>query len=1644
MKKLAWFLSGLLVASAADAATNSVSGGGANLQTAINAAQDGDVLFVASGTYSPIVTGNKDIRIESTGGASVTFIDGGGAERCATLGTENGHTNTVLIGFTLANGHANVTILAHHGGGAVCGTLGNCTLTNNTGYAYGGGAAYSILTGCTLVDNMAVVDGGGAYLCTLDSCMLTNNMADAFGGGACRSALLNCTLADNAAGLQGGGADDCTLENCAITNNTANSGGGAYHCTLDNCTLSGNLAAHRGGGAYYSTLNDCTFSGNTADYDGGGAYYSILNRCALTDNESGRYGGGAAHGLLNNCILTDNTAWGDEEWSPCGGGAYESMLNNCLLTGNYAEYGGGAFESTLNNCTLYGNTAFSVGGGVRFGALNNCVAWGNTVLHDPFEGHNHYECVLMHSCSTPMPIGAFDGGSNTNANPLFVSAANGDFRLQTGSPCVDTGANILVVGGTDLDGNRRIWGSAVDMGAYERDASPLPGQIFYVDRERLDDSGDGRTWATAKKTIQGAVIDAVAGDTVVVTNGTYTFVMTLNKAIRIESVNGAEATRINGNGIFRCATLGQEMYPSLGATLAGFTLTNGRAPYGGGAAYGTLENCTLEGNRADDSGGGAYDSTLNHCTLSGNTAECYGGGAAYGTLNDCTLTGNTAADGGGAYESWLFDCALTGNTAFDGGGASWSTLNNCTLSGNTAENGGGAADSWLYDCALTNNTAVEKGGGAYESTLYNCTLSGNTADYGGGMVYGWALCCTLSGNTTDFNGGGACESWLHSCLLTGNRANDSGGGAEGSELVNCTLSGNMAYHDGGGAHEGTLNNCIVWGNTVTSGAYSNHYEATFAFSCTAPAPTSGYNGGGNIALDPLFVSPATGNYRLQSGSSCINAGNNTYVAWDIDLDGNPRIWGGRVDMGCYEHGSRWDATVYYADDTRPDNSGDGLSWATAKKTLQAAVDLALLPGDRVVVTNGIYFPIVVLDDLAITIQSVNGAALTFIDGNGIDRCATLGSSYGHTATVLDGFTLINGYAAYGITPVEPGNGGGSCYGTLNHCVLSGNKAEWNGGGAYGGELNHCTLTGNKAGGGGGAYEGTLNHCTLSGNEAEWNGGGACYSTLNNCLLTGNTAGDSGGAADGSELNNCTLSDNTAECGGGVLGGFLFNCIAWGNNSSGEFSNYCDTAIHYTCTAPLPEYGVGNIDANPMFADAPGGNFRLQSGSLCIDAGDNTYATWDIDLDGNPRIWGGRVDMGAYEFGSRWDATVFYADENRPDDSGDGLSWATAKHTLQAAVDLALLPGDTVVATNGTYAPITSGGRAITIRSVEGAGHTSIDGGGTNRCASLTSFVAAFDNTVLIGFTLANGYAEYNGGGAYGGTLNNCILTGNTAEYNGGGAYDSVLNHCTLSGNTANCIGMDLNGGGGAADSTLNNCLLTGNTAHSAGGGAFESTLNNCTVSDNTAHDDGGGVRGGSALNCVVWGNTQTGGNGGAFSNHYLTTFAFSCTIPAPPQGYNDGGNINFDPLFVNPATGDYRLQPASPCIDAGGNEYVTWDLDLDGNLRIWGGHVDMGAYEFGSVPGGGGDDDLTLLLITRITVGDPIPVSPPMREIILDFTYDGTLPPTVHARMWLDLADLGASSVPTCFLDDPGGGAATLTVILPADLAKAFFRIEAP
>ena len=292
--------------------------------------------------------------------------------------------------------------------------------------------------------------------------------------------------------------------------------------------------------------------------------------------------------------------------------------------------------------------------------------------------------------------------------------------------------------------------------------------------------------------------------------------------------------------------------------------------------------------------------------------------------------------------------------------------------------------------------------------------------------------------------------------------------------------------------------------------------------------------------------------------------------------------------------------------------------------IQHAIDVAGA-GDEIVVTNGVYatggravygaMTNRVAIDKAVTVRSVNGPLLTVIEGcagagggngNGAIRCVYVG-----TNAVLSGFTLTNGHTrTVGYLDKEQSGGGAWCEpsGVVSNCIVSGNSAYRSGGGAWGGTLNNCTVSGNSARSGGGVIYATLNNCTVSGNSANYWGGGASESTL----------------------NNCTVSGNSASSGGGAYSGTLNNCIVY-YNSAPNGPNHLDSIFNYSCTTPLPP-GPGNFTNAPQFVNTNGwSNLRLQPSSPCINAGLNDYVTSSTDLDGNPRIVGGTVDLGAYEF-----------------------------------------------------------------------------------------------------------------------------------------------------------------------------------------------------------------------------------------------------------------------------------------------------------------------------------------------------------------------------------------------------------------------------
>ena len=378
-----------------------------------------------------------------------------------------------------------------------------------------------------------------------------------------------------------------------------------------------------------------------------------------------------------------------------------------------------------------------------------------------------------------------------------------------------------------------------------------------------------------------AGIDATdngVADEVVVSPGTYFEGINFNgKRLILRSLSGDPSdTIIDGTGQFhvvQCVS-GEES----NTVLSGFTIT-------GGNANGTGDN-SRGGGMLNENGS---DPTVINCVFVSNMAQTTGGGmcndGSSPTVIDCTFSGNSSNQGGGVYNGVgnpiMTNCSFISNSALNGGGMyniiSIPMLTNCTFSDNTASGSGGGMHTDLFSLP----------------TVTNCTFVGNSAVDGGGM-YNFT-----PEPTTDWT------------------------------VTNCTFSGNTASGSGGAMYNQssrpTVTNCILWSNLPEEVFAAGVGSPTFSFSDVQDGLPSGtIDGGGNINIDPWFVDTdgpddtfgtLDDDLRLQAGSPCIDAGDNTAVpVWiTTDLAGRlrfvddlltPDTGNGTapvVDMGAFEY-----------------------------------------------------------------------------------------------------------------------------------------------------------------------------------------------------------------------------------------------------------------------------------------------------------------------------------------------------------------------------------------------------------------------------------------------------------------------------------------------------------------------------------------------------------------------------------------------------------------------------------------------------------------------------------------------------------------------------------------------------------------------
>ncbi|NIW00179.1 M6 family metalloprotease domain-containing protein, partial [Candidatus Saccharibacteria bacterium] len=207
--------------------------------------------------------------------------------------------------------------------------------------------------------------------------------------------------------------------------------------------------------------------------------------------------------------------------------------------------------------------------------------------------------------------------------------------------------------------------------------------------------------------------------------------------------------------------------------------------------------------------------------------------------------------------------------------------------------------------------------------------------------------------------------------------------------------------------------------------------------------------------------------------------------------------------------------------------------------------------------------------------------------------------------------------------------------TLTDCKLTDNSADTFGGGMYNLDSNpkliNCKFINNGANGGGAIFNSgnsnvKLNNCIFVGNAA-LNSGGAIWNimqanaTLTNCVFNRNSAGSNGGGLYNASPGVVTLS----------------NCILWDNiNGQIEGTAYVSySAVQGGWT------GLGNINADPFFADANNGDYHLKSQVGRWDAGSQSWVRDNVTspcidagnpgcpIGNEPAPAGSRKNMGAY-------------------------------------------------------------------------------------------------------------------------------------------------------------------------------------------------------------------------------------------------------------------------------------------------------------------------------------------------------------------------------------------------------------------------------
>ena len=638
--------------------------------------------------------------------------------------------------------------------------------------------------------------------------------------------------------------------------------------------------------------------GYTCGILGRGTHATIENNFVFDNYGSGLY---YCNGLIQNNLVSENSDYS-------GGGLYycNGFIQNNLITNNVAVMGAGLYlcNGIIQNNTFHGNratgrsySAIAPGIGSSIlectGTIRNCILWGE-------EGDTQTQVV---DSATPQYccIQNWEGGGEGNlfCDPLFVNSASGDFRLQAGSYCIDSGslaasltvdregASRGVDGATDPRGD----GSNYDIGAYEFSGTAPPNHTPLTPSNLSP--GDGATGLSLAPVLEcSALSDPDAGDLHTATQWQIDDDPGFSSPEIDTGIGPGNLTRLRASGgalepntayswrvrqmdhryawsdwsvpstfqtenSFGDALFVPNAFPTIQAAIDG-TSSGGRIVIRGGFYR---ENIQFGGKNIRLQSLDPTDPEIVEATIldgDDNGAVVTFSGSEN---EDCVLAGFTIQNG---------NSPLGGGIR---GNRTHATIEWNRITHNEATSGGGFDEC---DGTIRNNRVLENRvtseyvgdwylagkGGAFSSCdghIYNNLIYDNQGDHYGGAFY--SCHGTIEFNTLCFN-----DAWY------------------GSGFYDCT------------AH---IANNIIWDSLY--GSRSPVY-------CLIRWWEAG--GQGNLSTNPRFVNAGNSDFRLRPDSPCIDAGGGSYLYPDSDIVSATRPYdstslergdGNDYDIGAYEY-----------------------------------------------------------------------------------------------------------------------------------------------------------------------------------------------------------------------------------------------------------------------------------------------------------------------------------------------------------------------------------------------------------------------------------------------------------------------------------------------------------------------------------------------------------------------------------------------------------------------------------------------------------------------------------------------------------------------------------------------------------------------